>query len=447
MPKIFYNHSVNTSDVVSDDTLYRAMTVLNYGEKPAGLVLNLPFRTRLAPKIRLAAKEHGARWDGKEWILPYFRCVVPSVEKIHLDHGDLRERPPMEIAGTALSPAATWCREKGLVMAIKTYTYIPWKWNAPPKGKYTHDLALDISFENRNLAKEHGAKWDAVSNRWYLPVARITKSAIDALNAAEAIEDPGQLGLPTVVASMPAQLESITTVGPLAHASSRIMKSADLAWNTLLRCCDKTVCPVALEEIFEISCDTIEANQSSTSQPLWKSMHWLVLNDADLKTSVLIGFAPQWATSPNWRGWRGHSDDRIHALKSVNMFGFVIPLPLTRNTLFSVRYSGINAKGYSKELMYAAYSQVSASPMGHRNWKNSSDWKWSNFVPAHEIPFHVERARARAKAQSSSDAANHSIQIKLFGFSKQNAQSAYEALANIYKARPCQPDHPYVLVT
>lgn len=125
-----------------------------------GLLLDLPFGKRGATELRTTAKTYGARWDGKEWTI--------SAAKY----------PTLSTGG-----GLTWLLGNAVIAGIKTRIYTPWVWDGRPV-----DLALDLPFEDRNIAKQHGAKWDPSALRWYLPSALVSQTKIDALNLAEAID-------------------------------------------------------------------------------------------------------------------------------------------------------------------------------------------------------------------------------------------------------------------
>lgn len=125
-----------------------------------GLLLDLPFGKRGATELRTTAKTYGARWDGKEWTI--------SAAKY----------PTLSTGG-----GLTWLLGNAVIAGIKTRVYTVWVWD----GRSV-DVALDLPFEDRNIAKQHGAKWDPNALRWYLPAASVTQSKIDALNAAEVID-------------------------------------------------------------------------------------------------------------------------------------------------------------------------------------------------------------------------------------------------------------------
>lgn len=125
-----------------------------------GLLLDLPFGKRGATELRTTAKTYGARWDGKEWTI--------SAAKY----------PTLSTGG-----GLAWLLGNAVIAGIKTRTYTPWVWD----GRSV-DVALDLPFEDRIIAKQHGAKWDPTALRWYLPAALVSQVKIDALNAAEAID-------------------------------------------------------------------------------------------------------------------------------------------------------------------------------------------------------------------------------------------------------------------
>lgn len=125
-----------------------------------GLLLDLPFGKRGATELRTTAKTYGARWDGKEW-------TISSAKY-----------PTLTTGG-----GLTWLLDNAVIAGIKTRVYTVWVWD----GRSV-DVALDLPFEDRSVAKQHGAKWDPNSMRWYLPAVSVTQSKIDALNAAEAID-------------------------------------------------------------------------------------------------------------------------------------------------------------------------------------------------------------------------------------------------------------------
>jgi len=159
MPNIFKTHALSAASLATQSDLNSAViTATPKRVKFAGLVLNIPFGKRGSTAIRSTAKGYGARYDGKEWTLPAAKYSS---------------------AGTA---ALDWFRTEGLIAGIKTREYTPWVWD----GRAT-EIALDIPFADRLIAKQHGAKWDAGYSRWYLPKSAVTQAAVDALNQAEAI--------------------------------------------------------------------------------------------------------------------------------------------------------------------------------------------------------------------------------------------------------------------
>jgi len=272
-------------------------------------------------------------------------------------------------------------------------------------------------------------------------------------------------------------------------STERIMSPANLAWNTLLRCCTKTVCPLAVEEIFALSCDTIEDKQTEEIAdkpwiPLWKSMYWLHLEDSvpsqtenypswrGARSSVLVGFSPLWAITQKETAKRMLTESnefgrpfpiwgqaKVHTLNCVDMFGFVIPITSRCENLFSPSIGEF--RGYSKQLWYEMHSNFSPSTGGHR--KPNSSFKahppygshaliTDSPVQSAQTPSSTENSTIWQLSQENSPAAFEKINaVRLFGFSREGAKEAYEALANVYKARPCKPeeftwpDHPYAV--
>lgn len=158
MPNIFKTHALSAASLATQSDLDSAVVAATPKQvKFAGLVLNIPFGKRGSTQTRSTAKGYGARWDGKEWTLPPAK-YTPGKE-------------PLE-----------WFRTNGLIAGVKTREYADWIWD----GRAV-DIALEIPFEDRHTAKQHGAKWDAAHTRWYLPASSVTQTAVDALNKAEAI--------------------------------------------------------------------------------------------------------------------------------------------------------------------------------------------------------------------------------------------------------------------
>ena len=158
MPNIFKTHALSAASLVTQSDLDSAVVAATPKQvKFAGLVLNIPFGKRGSTQTRSTAKGYGARWDGKEWTLPPAKYSAG--------------KEPLE-----------WFRTNGLIAGVKTREYADWIWD----GRAV-DIALEIPFEDRHTAKQHGAKWDAAHTRWYLPASSVTQTAVDALNKAEAI--------------------------------------------------------------------------------------------------------------------------------------------------------------------------------------------------------------------------------------------------------------------
>jgi len=158
MPNIFKTHALSAASLVTQSDLDSAVVAATPKQvKFAGLVLNIPFGKRGSTQTRSTAKGYGARWDGKEWTLPPAKYSAG--------------KEPLE-----------WFRTNGLIVGVKTREYADWIWD----GRAV-DIALEIPFEDRHTAKQHGAKWDAAHTRWYLPASSVTQTAVDALNKAEAI--------------------------------------------------------------------------------------------------------------------------------------------------------------------------------------------------------------------------------------------------------------------
>jgi hypothetical protein len=125
-----------------------------------GLLLDLPFGKRGATELRTTAKTYGARWNGSDWSIPSTKYPTLTT------NGGL-----------------SWLLGAAVIAGIKTRVYTLWVWDGVPV-----DIALDLPFEDRHIAKQHGAKWDPGAMRWCLPAAAVTQSVVDALNAAEVID-------------------------------------------------------------------------------------------------------------------------------------------------------------------------------------------------------------------------------------------------------------------
>ena len=163
-----------------------------------GLLLDLPFGKRGATELRTTAKTYGARWDGKEWTV--------SAAKY----------PTLSTGG-----GLTWLLGNAVIAGIKTRVYTPWVWD----GRSV-DVALDLPFEDRSVAKQHGAKWDPARLRWYLPAALVSQVKIDALNAAEAID--GEIDATgKVVAQANIGQAPLTPPPTTAHPSDAVRASVD----------------------------------------------------------------------------------------------------------------------------------------------------------------------------------------------------------------------------
>ena len=208
MPNIFKTHALSTASLATQSDLDAAVVAATPKQvKFAGLVLNIPFGKRGSTQTRSTAKGYGARWDGKEWTLPPAK-YTPGKE-------------PLE-----------WFRTNGLIAGVKTREYADWIWD----GRAV-DIALEIPFEDRHTAKQHGAKWDPAHTRWYLPKSSVTQAAVDALNKAEAIAgeisntgqivpqlatvNGGAMSTPRVVQGVPASIPT----QPSGNATSRSLLS------------------------------------------------------------------------------------------------------------------------------------------------------------------------------------------------------------------------------
>jgi len=170
-----------------------------------GLLLDLPFGKRGATELRTTAKTYGARWDGQEWTI--------SAAKY----------PTLSTGG-----GLTWLLGNAVIAGIKTRTYTPWVWDGRPV-----DIALDLPFEDRNIAKQHGAKWDPSALRWYLPAAllasqtKIVQDLIDSLNKAEAIDGEIDSATGKVVAQANIGQAPLTPPPATASPSDAIRASVD----------------------------------------------------------------------------------------------------------------------------------------------------------------------------------------------------------------------------
>jgi len=163
MPTIFKTHAVSPASLATHAALDSAIVAATPNQvKFAGLLLNLPFGKRGSLQTRAIAKGFGARWDGKEWTLPASKYV---------DVGARRQEEVLD-----------WLRTNNLIAGIKTREYTNWIWD----GRAV-DLALELPFEDRHIAKQNGAKWDGSFARWYLPASELSLATVDALNKAEAI--------------------------------------------------------------------------------------------------------------------------------------------------------------------------------------------------------------------------------------------------------------------
>lgn len=184
-----------------------------------GLLLDLPFGKRGATELRTTAKTYGARWDGQEWTI--------SAAKY----------PTLSTGG-----GLTWLLGACVIAGIKTRTYTPWVWDG--RGV---DLALDLPFEDRNIAKQHGAKWDPSALRWYLPAALVSQVKIDALNKAEAIDGEIDSATGKVVAQANIGQAPLTPPPATAHASDAVRASVD----AILAGVDRTLVPDAAVSLIE----------------------------------------------------------------------------------------------------------------------------------------------------------------------------------------------------
>jgi len=184
-----------------------------------GLLLDLPFGKRGATELRTTAKTYGARWDGQEWTISAAKYPTLST-------------------GGGLS----WLLGACVIAGIKTRVYTPWVWD----GRAV-DLALDLPFEDRSVAKQHGAKWDPARLRWYLPAALVSQVKIDALNKAEAIDGEIDSATGKVVAQANIGQAPLTPPPATAHASDAIRASVD----AILAGVDRTLGPDAAVSLIE----------------------------------------------------------------------------------------------------------------------------------------------------------------------------------------------------
>jgi len=184
-----------------------------------GLLLDLPFGKRGATELRTTAKTYGARWDGQEWTI--------SAGKY----------PTLSTGG-----GLAWLLGNAVIAGIKTRTYTPWVWDGRPV-----DLALDLPFEDRNIAKQHGAKWDPSALRWYLPAALVSQVKIDALNKAEAIDGEIDSATGKVVAQANIGQAPLTPPKAPAHPSDAVRASVD----AILAGVDRTLVPDAAVSMIE----------------------------------------------------------------------------------------------------------------------------------------------------------------------------------------------------
>lgn len=184
-----------------------------------GLLLDLPFGKRGATELRTTAKTYGARWDGQEWTI--------SAGKY----------PTLSTGG-----GLAWLLGNAVIAGIKTRNYTPWVWDGRPV-----DLALDLPFEDRNIAKQHGAKWDPSALRWYLPAALVSQVKIDALNKAEAIDGEIDSATGKVVAQANIGQAPLTPPAATAHPSDAIRASVD----AILAGVDRTLVPDAAVSLIQ----------------------------------------------------------------------------------------------------------------------------------------------------------------------------------------------------
>jgi len=284
MPVIFQNHTFPASALASVNDIGAAITTVTQRHshrgrqfKLASLVLNIPFGKRGSTGIRCTAKGHGARWDGKEWTLPAAKF-------------------------TSGSQAVEWFRANGLISGFKTREYVPWVWDRAVWAWNPTDIALDISFEDRAIAKQHGAKWDPVESRWYLPAQRVTQNAIDELNAAEAISGEingvGAVTPPPPRPTTPPSPATVAAQQPTTAPESNIYGQIRVAFELI----EKKGLPVnTLDALSAAAVDYgIRAGaeapfKDSAFQPhaFVRTAHWLVRkwqND-NLLTSERIGLA------------------------------------------------------------------------------------------------------------------------------------------------------------
>lgn len=159
MPNTITRHVFRGSVPATVDALDQEIVRSTPGQtRFAGLLLRLPFSQRGSTAVRAEAKQRGARWDGSDWTLPPERYVRPACD------ADIQ-----------------WFLSQNAVSGVLTREYTPWVWC----GDNTQSLVLDVPFSQRVQAKSLGAVWNSRSNRWVIPVGRLTHSLVDELNRLE----------------------------------------------------------------------------------------------------------------------------------------------------------------------------------------------------------------------------------------------------------------------
>jgi hypothetical protein len=261
MPNIFKTHALSTASLATQSDLDAAVATATPNQvKFAGLILNIPFGKRGSTHTRSTAKGYGARWDGKEWTLPPAK-YTPGKE-------------PLE-----------WFRTNGLIAGVKTREYADWIWDGRPV-----DIALEIPFEDRHIAKQHGAKWDAAYSRWYLPKSAVTQTAVDALNKAEAIAGEISNTAPSqILAQQPAPVSGSAVSTPRVvqgvPAATPTQPSGNVTSRSLLAVVAERFMRLGMTNLSATYGDTFSAMErlraaESDSGFAARTKHWLSRHDA-----------------------------------------------------------------------------------------------------------------------------------------------------------------------
>lgn len=151
---VFNNHAPTTVDALDREIVQATPG----SERFAGLLLCLPFGKRGSATLRAEAKQRGARWDGSDWTLPPERYVRPACD------ADIQ-----------------WFLSQNAVTGVLSRQYTPWVWD----GDLSKALLLDVPFPARVEAKSLGAVWNPRSNRWVIPIGRLTDALVATLNQRE----------------------------------------------------------------------------------------------------------------------------------------------------------------------------------------------------------------------------------------------------------------------